>query len=180
MTIAVVTVASCDRGATVALVTDARKVDEPPGIVYPPAKDDFEQVVKPWMAALKSSDAKALVSLTSLPFIFATTGPVKTCEGKVTTHDETKSWLGCARKAQERIFSQLDAGADFIRRQGGWGESNEFKETADHISPAGTWVQAYLQVYSNGRRIPNIFRFLIVENEDHVARVGAFLMGVEK
>jgi hypothetical protein len=168
--------------ATAAPAIDTRNPDRPPQVLNEPLFEEqyFQSIAEPWMAALKSGDAKTLASLTSLPFTFATTAPQKKCEGTMRTTVEMALWSKCFREAGADIFSRLQAGADMLKRKGEWGESKDFKDTADRIAPAGTWVQGYLQVYANGTRITNSFRFLIVGNEYQVLKVAAFLVGVEE
>ena len=141
-----------------------------------PIRDDFEDVIKPWLVAVRKGDAATLGSLTTLPFTYATTAKDGTCTGAMPTAGDLMSWAACLRKTQEQLFSKIDTGADVAIKTGGWGESKQFKALAKKISATGLWVQAYLQ---NGRGLSASFRFLISEGPKDVRKVKAFVLAVE-
>jgi hypothetical protein len=122
-----------------------------------------------WLRVVERGDTEALIKSTSVPFTYATTDKVKTCERTVASQKGLSPWVVCIRKSEELLMQEIRQGnlkpADPPNV-----ESKGLKRLAAKIPRAGTWIRAYM----NGDGLSFTFRFLLVEGA-----VAAFLVDTD-
>ncbi len=126
-------------------------------------------VARKWLRAVAKGDTETLLKSMSLPFTYATTAKIKTCERTVVAQKDVASWVTCVLKSEE-ILMELTRGGIFGEADA---PSTVFKALdglAARISRTGTWIEASI----DGDGIHFTVRFLVVDGG-----VAAFLVDVE-
>ena len=142
------------------------------GFIETPAPTESEFVTaKEWLNSWQSNDSWLLVTKTTLPFTFATTNRVKSCEGIKQTPTALEKWRRCMRRSEKLLAEELNADSDGIRQDDMKVESEELKALVKRVPLNGKWIGAYL----NGNGVTYSFRFLITTTKTGTSKVRAFL-----
>lgn len=127
------------------------------------------------MRTWQANDDASLAAKTALPFAFATTNRVKSCEGVKKTDIEIKKWTQCLRMNKTLLIQELGFSSDEIKSDDIGSESRPLKALMEQVPLNGSWVRAHL----SGNGFTYSFRFLITKNKMGIRQVAAFLVDIE-
>ncbi|HEX2880381.1 MAG TPA: hypothetical protein VHO25_12690 [Polyangiaceae bacterium] len=101
--------------------------------------------VRTWLRALQNEDIKGISNMSSIPFTYLETWPIKQCQRVVTEQSDVSAWFACVRKNEDLLFASLNYDENLHFERGLSRAADSMIELTKRVNRPGRWVKVWIQ-----------------------------------